>query len=153
MNIIWTQLLNYKHYIMQNINSVKNAVSSSVSITVSNSRMINDQWTVNWTGDGRKCSWPNVKFCTEVFVEGLRNITKTIASRASLFQDVSLRPFIHEAGEVCSQLWHFVMWRIHTIFVVLGSMFDCWPTLICHIYQHCPVSGDCIQFFSVHTKT
>lgn len=127
---------------------VKNAVSSSLSITVSNSRMINDQWTVNWRGCARMCSWPNMKCCTEVFLEGLRNITKTIASRASLFQDVSLGPSIHEAGESCIQPWHFITWRIHTVFVVLGSMFGCWPTHICHIYQHCPVSGDCIHFSS-----
>jgi len=43
---------------------VKNAVSSSVCITVSDSRMINGQWTVNWRGYGRKCSWPNMKYCT-----------------------------------------------------------------------------------------
>jgi len=43
--------------------------------------------------------------------------------------------------------------KILTVFMVLGSVFGCWPTLICHIYQQCPVSGDCIQFFSVHTKT
>jgi len=82
---------------------VKNAVSSSVFLTVSNSRMIDDQWAVNWRGYGRKCSWPNMKYCIEVFLEGLRNITKTIASRASLFQDVSLGPSILEAGEVCIQ--------------------------------------------------
>lgn len=41
----------------------------------------------------------------------------------------------------------------YTVIVVLNSMFGYWPTLICHIYQHCPVFGDCIQFFTVRTKT
>jgi len=44
-----------------------------------------------------------MKYCTEVFLEGLRNITKTIASRVTVFQDVSLGPSIREAGEVCIQ--------------------------------------------------
>jgi len=88
---------------------LKNAVSSSVCITVLNSRMINDQWTVNWRGYGRKCSWPNMRHCTEVFLEGLRNITKTIASRVSLLQDVSLGAFhtrsrrgVHPAVTFCN---------------------------------------------------
>jgi len=88
------QALHYAEYQQ----CVKNAASSSVCITVTNSRMIHDQWTVNWRGYGRKCSWRNMGYCTEVFLEGLRNITKTIASRASLFQDVSLGPSILEAG-------------------------------------------------------
>jgi len=105
--VVKLQALRYAEYQQ----CVRNAVSSSVCITVSNSRMINDQWTVNWRGYGRKCSWPNMKYSTEVFLEGLRNITETIASRVTVFQYVSLGPSIREAGEICIQPWHFVTQR------------------------------------------
>jgi hypothetical protein len=62
------------------------------------------QWVMNLKGCGRKRSWPNLRYCSGICLEGLRKTTKII-SQASRSPGRDLNPGspVYEAGELTAR--------------------------------------------------
>jgi hypothetical protein len=57
----------------------------------------NDQLDNDFKRCARKCYWPKLRFKPGVFVDQLRNITKTLVMVTATWRGLNCRPFEHEA--------------------------------------------------------
>jgi hypothetical protein len=59
---------------------------------------------VNWNGCGRRRSWPNLRYCVSIYLDGLMKTTNTFSQDSrSPGQDLNLGPLDYEARLLITQ--------------------------------------------------
>jgi hypothetical protein len=65
---------------------------------------------MNWTGRGRKESWPNARYYLYIFLEELRKTTKNFSQDSqSLGKDMNPGPLEYEIRVITTQPLHSVI--------------------------------------------
>jgi hypothetical protein len=60
---------------------------------------------MNWKRRGRKRSWPNLRYCHGIYLEGLRKTTKNLSwDSRSPGRDLNPGPLEYEAGVLTTRL-------------------------------------------------